>query len=57
MSEQLPDLMDVISFDPEAGVFSAQGPRAALERLGAAMSAAFQDEELLRDLLSRAELD
>lgn len=57
MSEQLPDLMDVISFDPEAGMFSAQGPRAALERLGAAMSAAFQDEEILRDLLSRAELD
>ncbi|MDD3484179.1 Imm51 family immunity protein [Azovibrio restrictus] len=57
MSEQLPDLMESISFDPEAGMFSAQGPRAALERLGAAMSSAFRDEEILRDLLSRAELD
>lgn len=57
LSEQLPDLQDEISFDPEAGMFSAQGSRPVLERLGAAMSSAFQNDEILRDLLSRAELD
>jgi len=38
-------------------MFSAQGSRSALERLGKAMSLAFNNEEVLRDLLSRAELD
>lgn len=55
--EQLPDLQDELDFDPEAGMFSAQGSRSALERLGKAMSLAFHNEEVLRDLLSRAELD
>jgi hypothetical protein len=55
--EQLPDLESNISFDPEAGMFSAGGPRPALERLAAAMLAAFESDEILRDLLSRAELD
>jgi len=57
ISEQLPDLSNDISFDPAAGMFSAQGPRSALERLGTAMSSAFQDDAILRDILSRAELD
>nr|WP_225587858.1 Imm51 family immunity protein [Methylomonas fluvii] len=55
--EQLPDLQDELDFDPEAGMFSTQGSRSALERLGKAMSLAFHNEEVLRDLLSRAELD
>ena len=55
--EQLPDLQSDISFDPEAGMFSASGARPALERLATAMLAAFESDEILRDLLSRAELD
>ncbi|AMK75173.1 MULTISPECIES: Imm51 family immunity protein [Methylomonas] len=57
VAEQLSDLQDELDFDPEAGMFSAQGSRFALERLGKAMSLAFHNEEVLRDLLSRAELD
>ncbi|WKJ89204.1 Imm51 family immunity protein [Methylomonas montana] len=57
VAEQLPDLQDELDFDPEAGMFSAQGSRSALERFGKAMSSAFHNDEVLRDLLSRAELD
>lgn len=57
VAEQLSDLKDELEFDPEAGMFSALGPRPALERLGLALAAAFHDESILRDLLSRAQLD
>jgi len=57
LDERLPDIKDRVEFDPEAGMFSAQGPLDALEKLGAEMKRAFDDEHLLRDLLSRAELD
>jgi len=57
LMEQLPDLENDISFDPEAGMFSASGARPALERLATVMLAAFESDEILRDLLSRAELD
>ncbi len=56
IAEQLPDLKNELSFDPEAGMFSASGSRPALERLGKAMSRIFKDDEVIRDLLSRAEL-
>jgi hypothetical protein len=57
VAEQLPDLECDLSFDPEGGMFSASGSRPALERLGKAMSAAFQDDKILRNLLSRAAID
>jgi len=57
VAEQMPDLEQDLEFDPEAGMFSVSGPRAALERLGRAMAAAYHDEATLRDLLSRAEID
>ncbi len=57
IAEQLPDLKGQLSFDPEAGMFSASGPRPALEQLGTAMRAVFEDDGTLRDLLSRAQLD
>lgn len=57
VSEELPGLAKQLEFDPEAGMFCALGPRKALERLGAAMASAYNSEERLRDLLSRAELD
>jgi Immunity protein 51 len=57
LTEQLPDLQSNISFDPGAGMFSASGARPALERLATVMLAAFESDEILRGLLSRAELD
>ena len=57
VKEQLPELETQISYDPEAGMFSAQGPVEALKTLGGAMQRVYNDEALIRDLLSRAELD
>lgn len=57
VTEQLPELEEVLSFDPEGGTFSAHGPRSALKALGKAMAAIFHSDEAIRDLLSRAELD
>jgi Immunity protein 51 len=55
--ERLPDLVDVIKFDSEAGMFAAYAPPAAIVRLGAEMLRAYKDDGILRDFLSRAELD
>ena len=57
IAEQLPQLQDAVSFDPEAGMFVAYGPRAAIHALAATMAAVFHDDSKLRDLLSRSELD
>ena len=57
MEEKLPDVEETVEFDAEAGMFSAIGPLYALERLGAEMKKVFDDENLLRDVLSRAEID
>jgi hypothetical protein len=57
MAERLPELDDELGFDPEAGTFCAYGPRAPLEKLAAEMHKAFHNDDQLRDLLSRAELD
>ncbi len=57
IGEKLPDLEGRLQFDPEAGMFSAIGPIEALEHLGAEMKRVFDDENLLRNVLSHAELD
>lgn len=57
LAEQLPNLADELTFDPEAGMFSAGGSRSALEQLGHAMHTVFHNDDVIRDLLSRAELD
>ena len=57
ISEQLPEIESQIDYDPEAGMFSAQGPLEALKALGAAMQDLYNDEAMIRDLLTRAELD
>jgi hypothetical protein len=57
VSERLPGLANELSFDSEGGMFVAVGPHAALEQLGKAMHLAYHDDNALRDLLSRAELD
>jgi len=55
VAEQLPDLKDQFTYDPEAGMFSASGPRLALERLGTALQAVFQNDATLRELLKRVQ--
>jgi hypothetical protein len=54
VAEQLPHLQDVLSFHPEAGMFIAYGPRAAVQNLGTHMRALFRDNGKLRDILSRS---
>ena len=55
LEEQLFDLEEDIVFDSEAGMFSASGSREALAQLGRAMQAVYHDEDLLREMLGRAE--
>ena len=57
LEEKLSDLKDKLEFDPEAGMFSAVGSIDSLRRLGEEMKKVFDDENLLRDFLSRAEID
>lgn len=57
VAERMPELDGALERDPEAGMLSVIGPRAALERLGTELAQAFRDEDRLRDLLSRAVLD
>lgn len=57
VSEKLPEIESTIKYDPEAGMFSASGPVDNLKKLGTAMQELYNDEDMIRDLLSRAELD
>lgn len=57
LAEKLPDIDERISFDSEAGMFCALGRQDDLESLAREMVKAFNDDAILRDLLSRAELD
>ena len=57
VDEKLPGLKDDQEFDPEACMFSANGPLDALKQLGGELKKVFDDEDLLRDVLSRAALD
>lgn len=58
LKEQMPELVEVVRFDPEASMFCAYSANsAALYRFAAAFKAACEDNDLIRDLFSRAELD
>jgi hypothetical protein len=57
IAEELPQLTNAVSFDPEADMFVAYGPRDAIQSLAPVMQAVFRDDSRLRDLLSRSELD
>ncbi|UHQ23510.1 immunity 51 family protein [Lysobacter sp. 5GHs7-4] len=57
VAERLPQLQGRLRFDPEAGMLSVGGERADLETLGTALRALYRDDDALRDLLARAELD
>lgn len=58
LEEKMPGLADSIHFDPEADMFCAySGNREAVQSFAAGFKAACEDEALIRDLFSRAELD
>jgi len=58
VEEQKPELTDVVKFDPEAGMFCAYSSDAdALKTFIVAFKEACENETLIQDLFSRAELD
>ncbi|GAA3410592.1 immunity 51 family protein [Paenibacillus hodogayensis] len=58
LQEQLPHLVDIVRFDPEGSMFCAySGDREALQRFAIGFKEACEDDAVIRDLFSRAELD
>ncbi len=58
IQEKRPDLIDIIHFDPEAGMFCAYSSDSEkLKEFILNFKNACEDETLLKDLFSRAELD
>ena len=58
LNEKMPQLADDIRFDPEAGMFCAySNNREALQSFAIAFKEACEDDAVIRDLFSRAELD
>lgn len=56
--EKMPQLQDLINFDPEAGMFCAYSESTeAIENFATQFKAMCEDEDLMRDLFYRAELD
>ncbi len=58
LEEKLPELEGIVRFDPEAGMFCAYSKdREALLRFATGLKQACENNELIRDLFSRAILD
>ena len=57
LDEKVPELAKKINFDPEGSMFCAYGEIDAVQKLGEAMKKVYDNDDVLRDLLSRAELD
>ncbi len=58
LHEQLPEYAEIIEFDSESGMFCAYSDNAdALKTFILAFKAACEDEALILDIFSRAELD
>ncbi|MFD0715762.1 Imm51 family immunity protein [Paenibacillus sp. GCM10027626] len=58
LEEKMPELTDIVRFDPEADMFCAySNQKEALCRFAAGFKQACEDDELIRDLFSRAILD
>ena len=58
LDELKPDLLDVVKFDPEADMFCAYSSNAkALKTFIISFKDACENETLIQDLFSRAELD
>jgi len=58
LNEKMPELADVVKFDSEASMFCAYSDNAdALKNFALGFKVACEDDSLIRDLFSRAELD
>lgn len=57
LADELPKYVDLVSFQPEAGLFEATGPNAVLKQLQQNLQAAYKNEARLRGLLGKAQLD
>ncbi|AIQ55427.1 Imm51 family immunity protein [Paenibacillus sp. FSL R7-0331] len=58
LEERMPQLLELVHFDPEADMFCAySSDRAALQAFILGFKQACEDEQLIHDLFSRAELD
>lgn len=58
LQERMPQLVDVVRFDPEGSMFCAYSKdREALKQFAIGFKDACEDDALIRDLFSRAELD
>ncbi|MDR2105271.1 MAG: immunity 51 family protein [Deferribacteraceae bacterium] len=58
LNEKTPELKDAIKFDPEGGMFCAySADRSALERFAVEFKDACENDLLIKELFSRAELD
>lgn len=57
LEEKTPELAGAIGFDPEGSMFVAYGPVEAVKAFGAALKEVYDNDDMLRDMLSRAELD
>lgn len=58
LAEQMPDLEGIVRFDPEGSMFCAySSDREALKAFAVGFKQACENEALIRDLFSRAELD
>ena len=58
LAEQMPDLEGIVRFDPEGSMFCAySSDREALQAFAVGFKQACENEALIRDLFSRAELD
>ncbi len=58
LAEKMPQLAGVVHFDPEADMFCAySNNRAALQCFALAFKDTCEDDAVIRDLFSRAELD
>ena len=58
LEEKMPELIDIVGFDPEGSMFCAYSKdKTALQKFALAFKNACEDDELINDLFSRAELD
>lgn len=58
LEEKLPELADIVNFDPEGSMFCAWSTDTeVLRRFAVEFKEACEDDELVADLFSRAELD
>ncbi|KQO00749.1 hypothetical protein ASF12_17080 [Paenibacillus sp. Leaf72] len=58
LEEKMPHLVDIVRFDPEADMFAAYSDnREAILSFAIAFKEACEDDSLIKDLFSRAELD